>query len=158
MATQIDIPNTSSNITTMETAESPTIAPPLTCNSIKEQCLLNWINLHFSIATIQRFQDIPTLTLFIQSIFNSKIPSTALKETEIEYNHLEYISLLLNEINLTIPINSSSDYNINVTAYLNGEKQEIINLLSIIQSQYQAYTIKHLLLQNQELSFTSFVS
>lgn len=146
MTTQIDIPNTHVTMETT-TTEIPSTTSTIKCN-IKETSLFNWVNLHFNITSLQQFQEIPTLALFIQALFT--IPTTN------EYNHLEYIPLLLKEINLIIPI--TEEYNINIEAYLNGDIQEIIKLLCIVQSQYQLYTINQFILKNQKLSFTSFVS
>lgn len=144
MTTKLDIP-------------SPPTPIDTTCNNIsniKETSLFNWISLHFSITSLQQLKDIPTLVLFIQSLFISH-------EFKIlnEYDPLEYIPLLLNEINLTIPICTILPQNIiDTCAYLNGDQDQIIALLGIIQTQYQAYTIIHTILRNTNLSFTVHVS
>jgi hypothetical protein len=153
MTTEID------NIPNIITADIPITST--SCNeelktiSIEEQSLLNWINLHFSIATIQQLKDIPTLVLFIQSIF-FQVPSLLSYTSNEEYNPLQFISLLLNEINLIIPVDTILPQNIiDVSAYLNGDQNQIMILLGIIQTQYQAYTITHNILKNEHLSFTS---
>lgn len=116
--------------------------------AIKQSSLLNWINLHFSVSNLQQLAEIPTLVLFIQCLFNNKLD--LLNEDDIP--------LLLNEINLTIPVCNIIPQNIiDISAYLNGDQNQILTLLGIIQTQYQAYTIIHSILQNRELSFTAHV-
>jgi hypothetical protein len=117
--------------------------------TIKQTSLLNWINLHFSISSLQHLKDIPTLVLFIQCLFNSH---------KLDLLNEHDIPLLLNEINLTIPVCDILPQNIiDISAYLNGDQNQILTLLGIIQTQYQAYTIIHTILQNRELSFTAHV-
>lgn len=116
--------------------------------TIQQSSLLNWINLHFSLSSLQQLAEIPTLVLFIQCLFNNKLD--LLNEDDIP--------LLLNEINLTIPVCNILPQNIiDISAYLNGDQNQILTLLGIIQTQYQAYTIIHTILQNRELSFTAHV-
>ncbi|KAI8056384.1 hypothetical protein BDF21DRAFT_162206 [Thamnidium elegans] len=116
--------------------------------TIKESSLFNWINLYFSISSLQQFKDIPTLVLFIQSLFNHH-------EFEILNND---IPLLLNEINSIIPVCTILPQDtIDVPAVISGDHNQILSLLGIIQTQYQAYTIIHTILQNRELSFTAHI-
>ncbi|KAI9258588.1 hypothetical protein EDC94DRAFT_161544 [Helicostylum pulchrum] len=116
--------------------------------TIKESSLFNWINLYFSLSSLQQFKDIPTLVLFIQSLFNHH-------EFEILNND---IPLLLNEINSIIPVCTILPQDmIDVPAVISGDQNQIVSLLGIIQTQYQAYTIIHTILQNRELSFTAHI-
>lgn len=117
--------------------------------TIRESSLFNWINLYYNISSLNEFKDIPTLVLFIQSLFNHH-------EFEIHDND---IPLLLNEINSIIPVCTIlPQHTINVSGIMNGDQTEILSLLGIIQTQYQAYTIIHIILHNRELSFTAHVS
>lgn len=116
--------------------------------TIKESSLFNWINLYFNLSSLQQFKDIPTLVLFIQSLFNHH-------EFEILNND---IPLLLNEINSIIPVCTILPQDmVDVPAVISGDQNQILSLLGIIQTQYQAYTIIHTILQNRELSFTAHV-
>lgn len=152
MTTKVDIPSSA----TAATTEIP--LDTSSCNNsmnIKQTSLFNWVNLHFSISSLQQLKDIPTLVLFIQSLFTSHKFTLLLSN---EYNPLEYIPLLLNEINLTIPVsNMILPLNtIDVSAYLNGDQDQMIALLGIIQTQHQMYSIIHSVLKNHNLSFTSY--
>ncbi|KAI9363326.1 hypothetical protein BD770DRAFT_381285 [Pilaira anomala] len=116
--------------------------------TIRESSLFNWINLYYNISSLNEFKNIPTLVLFIQSLFNHH-------EFEIHDND---IPLLLNEINSIIPVCTIlPQHTINVSGIMNGDQTEILSLLGIIQTQYQAYTIIHTILHNRELSFTAHI-
>jgi hypothetical protein len=123
------------------------------CNNyttIKQSSLLNWINLHFNLSSLQQLKDLPTLVLFIQSLYSGH---------KFEILNENEIYLLLNEINLTIPVCTILPQNIiDSSAFLNGDQNQIVALLGIIQAQHQAYTIIHTILQNLELSFTVYVT
>ncbi|KAG2234625.1 hypothetical protein INT48_003433 [Thamnidium elegans] len=111
----------------------------------QQSSLFNWVNLYFNIASIEQFKKTETLVLFIQSIFNN---------TDFKLLNND-IPLLLNEISSTIPVCSLLPENvIDISAYLNGDENQILAVLSIVQAQYQAFTITHTILQNKELSFT----
>lgn len=114
----------------------------------QQSSLFNWVNLYFNIASIEQFKETESLVLFIQTIFNN---------TDFELLNND-IPLLLNEISSTIPVCSLLPNDaIDIFAYLNGDEDQILAVLSIVQTQYQAFTIAHKILQNKELSFTFHV-
>lgn len=108
----------------------------------REHSLLCWINVHWTINQIEEFRRVQTLILFLQSLFHSVITS-------------EHIPTLLNELKLPIPFDTIP---IDETAYLNGDKSQIINLFDFIQRQYQAYFIQSHLLSNTDLTFSKHVN
>lgn len=138
MTTKLDIPN----------AAYETFYDKYT--TIKQSSLLNWINLHFNLSALEQLRDLPILVLFVQSLYSSH---------KFEILNENDIHLLLNEINLIIPVSTNfTQDTIDISAYKNGDEHQIIALLDIIQTQHQAYTIIHVILQNRELSFTIHVT
>lgn len=138
MTRERDIPNTTYNTYNDK------------CITIKQSCLMNWINLHFNISDLEELRDLPSFILFIQSLY---------RRHKFEISNEQDFYLLLNEINLIIPLSTNFPQNIiDVSAYKNGDHLQIMALLEIIQNQHQAYSIIHTILHNQELSFTIHVT
>lgn len=114
----------------------------------QQSSLLHWVNLYIDIKSLDQLKEPTTLVTLIQALFNNNTELFLLNND---------ISLLLNEINSTIPVSTILP-SIDISAYLNGDQEQILTVLSILQSQYQAYTIVHILSHNKELSFTSHVT
>ncbi|KAI7879559.1 uncharacterized protein EV154DRAFT_606378, partial [Mucor mucedo] len=114
--------------------------------TIKQSCLMNWINLHFNLSNLEELRDLPSFVLLIQSLY---------RRHKFEILNEQDIYLLLNEINLIIPLSTTFPQNIiDISAYKSGDHHQLMTLLDIVQNQHQAYSIIHTILHNRELSFT----
>ena len=121
---------------------------PTSSTSLPSSILLNWIrNILQDETTLNEFENLNFTTEFLSKLF---------KIDNIVYN--DNIKSILDQINSNIPeIFTDFPSTIDFSAYDNGDQNQIIPLLAFIQTEYQVYHINYYILNNPELSFTTYV-
>lgn len=111
------------------------------CNIQQQpEVLLNWVNQFHPVSSLNELSNISTLVLFLKKLFNLK---------SIEQETL--FSQITFQTSITLPLN------FNFSAFLHGDQNQILLLLGFIQTQYQYYTLHEQILNDNQLSFTSYV-
>lgn len=121
---------------------------PTSSTSSPSSILLNWIrNILQNETTLNEFESLNFTAEFLSKLF---------KIDNIEYS--DNIKSIFDQINSSIPeIFTDFPSTIDFSAYDNGDQNQIIPLLAFIQTEHQVYHINYNILNNPELSFTTYV-